>query len=134
MTAPIAARTITGITVQISSSRVWPYTWAPSAVRARPRRRYFQMNTTSAPSTATKIFVAVEGALVVFIWKYRRRGRARTAEGAQVYGHTRLELIWTVIPVIVLAAIGAVIFYELPGIKDAPAAVNPIRITVEGHQ
>jgi cytochrome c oxidase subunit II len=80
------------------------------------------------------VFVAVEGALVAFIWKYRRRGRPRTADGAQVYGHTRLELIWTVIPVIILAVIGAVIFYELPAITDAPAAVNPIRITVEGHQ
>jgi cytochrome c oxidase subunit II len=80
------------------------------------------------------IFLVVEGALVAFIWKYRRRGRPRTAEGAQVHGHTRLELIWTVVPVIILAVIGAVIFYELPAINDAPAAVNPIRITVEGHQ
>jgi cytochrome c oxidase subunit 2 len=80
------------------------------------------------------IFVIVEGALVLFIWKYRRGGRARTAEGSQVHGNTRLEVIWTVIPVIILAVIGIVIFYELPGISNAPAAANPIRITVEGHQ
>jgi cytochrome c oxidase subunit 2 len=80
------------------------------------------------------IFVAVEGTLVVFIWKYRRRGRPRTADGSQVHGHTRLELIWTVIPVVILAVIGIVVFYELPGISNAPAAANPIRITVEGHQ
>ena len=80
------------------------------------------------------IFVAVEGALVLFIWKYRGRGRARTDDGAQVHGHTRLEVIWTVIPVIILAVIGIVVFYELPVISDAPAAANPVRITVEGHQ
>ena len=80
------------------------------------------------------IFVAVEGALVLFIWKYRSRGRARTDDGAQVHGHTRLEVIWTVIPVVILAVIGIVVFYELPVISDAPAAANPIRITVEGHQ
>ena len=80
------------------------------------------------------IFVAVEGAIVAFVWKYRGRGRPRTDDGAQVYGHTRLEVIWTVIPVIILAAIGSVIFYELPSITNAPAAANPIRITVEGHQ
>jgi cytochrome c oxidase subunit 2 len=80
------------------------------------------------------IFVGVEGALVLFIWKYRRRGRPRTAEGSQVHGHTRLELIWTVIPVVILAIIGSVIFYELPSIADAPAASNPVRITVEAHQ
>jgi cytochrome c oxidase subunit 2 len=80
------------------------------------------------------IFVAVEGALVLFIWKYRGRGRARTDDGAQVHGHTRLEVIWTVIPVIILAVIGIVVFYELPVISNAPAAADPVRITVEGHQ
>jgi cytochrome c oxidase subunit 2 len=64
------------------------------------------------------IFLLVEASLVVFIFKYRRRG-PRADEGDQVHGHTRLELIWTVIPVLILAAIGTVIFYELPGIKNS---------------
>jgi cytochrome c oxidase subunit II len=80
------------------------------------------------------IFVLVEGLLVVFIWKYRGRGRARAVEGAQVHGHTRLELIWTAIPVLILAVIAAFVFYELPSIDSAPAAAAPIHITVEGHQ
>ncbi|MBV8479688.1 MAG: cytochrome c oxidase subunit II [Actinobacteria bacterium] len=80
------------------------------------------------------IFLLVEGALAVFIVKYRRRGRSRTADGAQVHGNTRLELIWTVAPVLILAAIGTVVFLELPKISNAPAASNPIHITVEGHQ
>jgi cytochrome c oxidase subunit II len=82
------------------------------------------------------IFVLVETALVVFIWKYRSRGRPRTAEGAQVHGNTRLELIWTVIPVVILAAIGIFVFYELPGISNVPEATagDRVNITVEGHQ
>ncbi len=80
------------------------------------------------------IFVLVETLLVVFIWKYRGRGRPRTAEGAQVHGHSRLEVIWTVIPVIILGVIGLVVFWQLPSIEDAPAAANPLHVTVEGHQ
>jgi len=80
------------------------------------------------------IFVLVESVLVLFIWKYRSRGRDRTVEGAQVLGHTRLELLWTVIPVLILAVIAAFVFYELPGIDSAPAAADPIHITIEGHQ
>jgi cytochrome c oxidase subunit 2 len=80
------------------------------------------------------IFVVVEGLLVVFIWKYRSRGRGRDVEGPQVHGHTRLEVIWTVIPVLILCAIGIVVFLELPKIDSAPASTNPIQITVEGHQ
>ena len=80
------------------------------------------------------IFLIVEGTLAVFIWRYRARKRPRTADGDQVHGHTRLEIIWTVVPVLILAVIATVVFIELPGIANAPAAANPIRITVEGHQ
>ncbi len=80
------------------------------------------------------IFVIVEGALIAFIVKYRSRTNERTDEGAQVHGHTRLEVIWTVIPVLILCVIGIVVFVELPNISSAPAAANPLRVTVEGHQ
>jgi cytochrome c oxidase subunit 2 len=81
------------------------------------------------------IFVIVETALVAFIWKYRSRGRGREVEGQQVHGHTRLELIWTVVPVVILAIIGTVVFLELPKISGAPAsAASKLEITVEGHQ
>jgi cytochrome c oxidase subunit 2 len=80
------------------------------------------------------IFVIVETLLVVFVWKYRSRGRPRTVEGDQVHGHTRLEVIWTVIPVGILAVIAAFVFYKLPGISDAPAATNALHVTVEARQ
>jgi cytochrome c oxidase subunit 2 len=82
------------------------------------------------------IFLLVEGALIAFIVKYRRGSRLRTAEGPQIHGATRLEIIWTVLPVLILAAIGSFVFYELPGIADTPKALaaNETEITVEGHQ
>ncbi|HEY2310688.1 MAG TPA: cytochrome c oxidase subunit II [Gaiellaceae bacterium] len=80
------------------------------------------------------IFILVETLLVVFVVKYRSRGRARTVEGAQVHGHTRLELIWTAIPVVILAIIAGFVFYQLPNVSSAPAAADPIHIGVEGHQ
>jgi cytochrome c oxidase subunit II len=82
------------------------------------------------------VFVLVEGALIVFMIRFRRRGRPRTAEGPQIHGSTRLELIWTVIPVLVLAAIGSFVFYELPGIKDVPSAsaADRLNVVVEGRQ
>jgi cytochrome c oxidase subunit 2 len=82
------------------------------------------------------VFVLVEGALITFIVKYRRGHRARTAEGPQIHGATRLEIIWTVVPVIFLAAIGTFVFYKLPGIADAPkaAAADETTIKVTGAQ
>lgn len=83
------------------------------------------------------IFVLVEGALLVFIFRFRNRGRPRTLEGPQIHGATRLELIWTAIPVVILAAIAAFVLYKLPGVNDADpasAAQRQLRIRVEGHQ
>ena len=83
------------------------------------------------------IFVVVEGALVLFVVRYRRRGRARTVEGPQIHGATRLELIWTAIPVLILAAIAGFVFYQLPGIQNVPAAKaegGPLDIHVTGRQ
>jgi cytochrome c oxidase subunit 2 len=82
------------------------------------------------------IFLIVEGALITFVIKYRRGRRSRTAEGPQIHGSTRLEILWTVAPVVFLAAIGAFIFYKLPGISDAPkaSAADSTTIQIEGHQ
>jgi len=82
------------------------------------------------------IFLVVEGALVVFAVRYRRGKRARTAEGPQIHGATRLEIIWTVVPVLILAAIGTFVFWKLPGISGPPSAsaAEETNITIEGRQ
>src|SRR4051795_8340299 len=82
------------------------------------------------------ILLGVEAALVIFIVKYRRGRRTRTAEGPQIHGSTKLEIIWTVAPVVVLAVIGSFVFYELPGIAHAPsaAAADQTVIKVSGRQ
>ena len=83
------------------------------------------------------IFILVEGALLLFIFRFRNRGRPTTAEGPQIHGATRLELIWTAVPVLILAAIVAFVFYKLPGINDVPSAragSSNLKVKVEGHQ
>jgi cytochrome c oxidase subunit 2 len=80
------------------------------------------------------IFVLVETALVVFIIRFRSRGRSREVEGPQIIGHTRLEIIWTVIPVLILAVIAAFVFVKLPSIKNVPASSRQLDVEVQGHQ
>ena len=82
------------------------------------------------------IFVLVEGLLIAFVLRYRRRKRPRDADGAQIHGSTRLELIWTAAPVFILAAIGTFVFVKLPGIVDVPkaSAGNRLDVRVIGRQ
>ena len=83
------------------------------------------------------IFLLVEGLLLAFVIRYRRRNRPRFEDGAPVHGATKLELMWTVFPVVVLFLIGAFVFIELPGIKDVPEAAagkEQLEIKVTGRQ
>ena len=83
------------------------------------------------------IFVLVEGSLLWFIVRYRRGKRLRTEDGAQIHGNTNLEIAWTLLPAIILVAIGGFVFYKLPGIQDVPsanAAGGRVDVEVEGYR
>ena len=83
------------------------------------------------------ILVLVQGSLLWFIFRYRSGRRARAEDGAQVHGNTKLELAWTVVPVLVLVAIGSFIFYKLPGIQDVPSASaqgGRVDVQVKGYR
>ena len=68
------------------------------------------------------IFLLVEGLLITFVIRYRRRNRPRDLDGAQIHGAKKLELAWTAGPVLILAVIATFVFVKLPTIQDVPAS------------
>ena len=83
------------------------------------------------------IFLLVEGALILFVVRFRGRGRARGQDGAQIHGATKLETASTIVPVLILAGIASFVFVKLPTIKNVPeakAANGALQVKVEGHQ
>lgn len=72
--------------------------------------------------------------LLVFVVRYRSRGRPRSVDGPQVHGNTSFELAWTAVPVLILVVVAGFVFYKLPGITDPAAAGEPVRVRVEGRQ
>lgn len=85
---------------------------------------------------STIVFLTVFVPLGLFIVRYRGRGRARDVEGPQIRGNTRLELSWTIAPVIILVIIATFVFVKLPGIRNeqARAGEEVLEIRVEGRQ
>lgn len=51
---------------------------------------------------AALVFVAVEAALIYFLIRYRHR---EGNEPAQIHGHSKIEIAWTIAPALVLAVI-----------------------------
>jgi cytochrome c oxidase subunit II len=82
------------------------------------------------------VFILVEGALIFFIAKYRRGARPREEEGPQIHGDRTIEIVWTVVPVLLLTGVVAFVFYKLPGIQNTPSASanDQLNVRVEGHQ
>jgi cytochrome c oxidase subunit 2 len=86
---------------------------------------------------ALVILALVEIALVVFIVRFRRKKRARDVDGPQIHGSSRLETMWTVVPVVILFAIAAFVLVKLPGIKNVPearAGTTNLVVRVTGRQ
>jgi cytochrome c oxidase subunit II len=84
---------------------------------------------------AAVVLLAVAVPLAIFIVRYRSNGRDRTVEGPQIHGSTRLEIAWTLVPVVILLIVAGFTFYKLPGITlEDEAQAGDLRVRVEGRQ
>lgn len=77
------------------------------------------------------VFLLVFVLLLVTMWKYRTRPGMREPE--HVHGNTTLEILWTVIPALIL------VWIAVPTVKaifetQAPAPAGSLQVEVIGHQ
>jgi cytochrome c oxidase subunit 2 len=82
------------------------------------------------------VFVAVETALILFVIRFRRRGSVSPdAEGPQIHGNTRVEIIWTIIPAVILIGIAIVVLARSSAVQATGGdRSNELVIQVEAHQ
>jgi cytochrome c oxidase subunit 2 len=81
------------------------------------------------------VFVAIESALVLFVIRFRRRrDTPEEAEGPQIHGNTRLEIIWTIIPALMLVGIAVYTFARIPAVQANPKGNEELRVQVDAHQ
>jgi cytochrome c oxidase subunit II len=82
---------------------------------------------------AIAIFLGVEFALLWVVIRYRRKRQPPGYVPPQVHGNTGLEVVWTVIPLVIVLAIAAYSFVELQ--KDFQPVANPqMTVVVTAHQ
>ena len=80
---------------------------------------------------AVLVFVLVQGALLYAMFRYR--GRPNDAEPNQVHGNTVLEIVWTIIPAVILAVIAVPTVKAIFKTNEVPGN-NPLTVEVIGHQ
>lgn len=79
---------------------------------------------------AAAIFVLVEGLLIYAVIRFRQRKPDEIPR--QVHGNTTLELIWTIIPALILVVVFVFMFRNLVVIAEVPS--DAMKVTVTGHQ
>ena len=79
------------------------------------------------------VFILVEGALVYAALRYRARpGQPRPA---QVHGNLPLEITWTIIPTVLIMALGIWSVITLWQLEEPPESLGEVlEVTATGHQ
>lgn len=80
---------------------------------------------------ALGVFVVVEGILLYAVLRFRQRSES-DAIPAQIHGNTRIEILWTIAPALILLVI-AVLTFRTQAI-NATQPVDAMQIKVVGHQ
>jgi len=79
---------------------------------------------------ATGVFVLVEGAILVAVFLFRDREGAK--EPKQLHGNAKLEVIWTIIPALVLAVIAVPTVSAIFDLTECDP--DAMQVEVIGHQ
>ena len=79
------------------------------------------------------IFVLVETTVLYCAIKFRMRPGEELLDGPPIHGNTRLEIIWTAIPAILLVGLCTYAYIVLTDIEKAPAA-DVMNVRVVGEQ
>ncbi len=82
---------------------------------------------------ALVVFVLVQGLIIYSAWRFRERADDDGSLPEQVHGNTRLEIVWTVIPALILAVIAVP---TVQGIFSQMAEPDDDYLTIEvyGHR
>jgi cytochrome c oxidase subunit 2 len=79
------------------------------------------------------IFVLVTTIVGFSVWKFRMRPGEELLDGPPIHGNTRLEVVWTAFPAILLVALCTYAFLVLEDIEQAPAQ-PAMQVRVVGQQ
>src|SRR3954449_6525766 len=79
------------------------------------------------------IFVLVITVVGFSIWKFRMRPGEELLDGPPIHGNTRLEIIWTAFPAIILVGLCTYAFLVLEDVEQAPAQPE-MQVRVVGQQ
>jgi cytochrome c oxidase subunit 2 len=84
--------------------------------------------------TVTAIFVVVFALLAYAVVRFRTKHDADNSEPVQIYGSNRVEMAWTIIPVLIVVALFLASARVIALVQDPPHPPDALEVIVTGHQ
>jgi cytochrome c oxidase subunit 2 len=124
----IAALIATGIGIFLGLDVIHWFPPQASAQSHNTDRLYYVLVVATIP-----IFVLVVTVILYSVWQFRMKPGEELMDGAPIHGNTRLELIWTVVPAILILGLVSYSFVVLHDNERKPAGTE-IQVNVTGQQ
>jgi cytochrome c oxidase subunit 2 len=80
------------------------------------------------------IFLVVGGLLLFTIVRFRRPKVDNSREPVQVYGSNRIEIAWTVIPILIVVVLSMATARAVVEVQNKRMPPDALKVTVVGHQ
>jgi cytochrome c oxidase subunit 2 len=87
-------------------------------------------------AASVPMFVLVTSVVLYCVYRFRKKPGEEDMDGPPIHGNTRLEIIWTAIPAIMMLTLCTYAAVELHNAEKAPAATAPpeLKVRVVGEQ
>jgi cytochrome c oxidase subunit II len=123
VTTIVAALTATAIGIALSYAIHW-FPVQASTQADNTDTLYHVLVIASVP-----IFVLVVTVILFLVWQFRMRPGQELQDGPPIHGNTRLEVIWTAIPALILLGLVSYSFVVLRDNEKKPATEMVVEVT-----
>jgi cytochrome c oxidase subunit 2 len=124
----VAGAAVSFVLAATSASAAQPWIFDPASGQARQLGQLFWLTLV----LAAVVFVLVEALLLYSSLRFRRRAPIPTHEPPQIHGNTRLEIMWAIVPALILIGLFGVSVRTLNALGSFPD--NGLVIKVEAFQ
>jgi cytochrome c oxidase subunit II len=75
------------------------------------------------------VFVLVETVVLFSVWKFRMRPGEESKDGPPIHGNTRLEVVWTAVPAILIVSLCTYAYTVLRSNEDSKKGETTVNVT-----
>jgi len=80
------------------------------------------------------VFAGILGAVSYIVWRYRHSRAGNAGDPRPMFGHSRIEIVWTAIPIAIVGVLFVLTLEAMRASDPAPPPGRPADIVIVAHQ